>query len=496
MTVAYIVLFSWPLAVNYFFRQLTIPAAVAASIIGGYLLLPDEVGLNLPVLPNVNKHFIPAVAALIAGTLAAQRLRASDDLTVLPGLIPKPIILRSLLLILIGGLFMTSFTNASGLNYGPRSLPGLTIYDAFSTSLAMLVALLPFAAGRKFLADAEAHKKLLLVLCVASLCYSLLALYEVRMSPQLNKIIYGYSVSGWITNLRGDGYRPFVFLEHGLWLAIFMSYSLLATLGYIRATGRSDRIGVLVMATIWLLITLVLVKSLGALIIAILLAPLILFFGAGTQLLAAAVIAGSLLTYPALRGSGFIPTEGLVSLAEKIDPLRASSLAFRMRHEDSLLAKANQRPLFGWGGWGRGRVYNDKGQNLSVTDGRWTLIIGMGGWSRYIAEVGLMTIPIILLWARRRKYEVTLATSALALVMAANLVDLIPNATQTPVTWLIAGALAGRLELGRIATKRVAVVDQETSGLPASRRKKTAQSAEISYTRQTETKHRTKGRSD
>jgi hypothetical protein len=30
--------------------------------------------------------------------------------------------------------------------------------------------------------------------------------------------------------------------------------------------------------------------------------------------------------------------------------------------------------------------------------------------------------------------------------MAANLVDMIPNATSTPLTWLVAGALLGRLE--------------------------------------------------
>ena len=126
---------------------------------------------------------------------------------------------------------------------------------------------------------------------------------------------------------------------------------------------------------------------------------------------------------------------------------RARSLQYRLNNEDILLEKANQRPLFGWGGWGRARVYDESGSDISTTDGRWIITIGNEGWFGYLARFGLLTLPIILLTLRKRKYEVTLATSALCLVLAGNLVDLIPNATSTPLTWLMAGALLGRLEL-------------------------------------------------
>jgi hypothetical protein len=272
------------------------------------------------------------------------------------------------------------------------------------------------------------------------------------MSPQLQKTIYGYSISGWRTNLREGGFRPFVFLEHGLYLAIFLAYTFLATLAYMRTQPAVRRFR-LIGAAVWLFVTLVLVKSLGALIIAVLLAPVILLFGVRMHLLAAALIAGLILTYPALRGANLVPTEQIITLAQKIDTARASSLAFRFRNEDLLLEKANQKPLYGWGGWGRSRVFDAKGRNVSITDGRWVIVIGLGGWARYIAEFGLLTLPIILLAFRRRAYEITLATSGLCLVLTANLIDLIPNATVSPITWLVAGALVGRLELQRIEAR-------------------------------------------
>jgi hypothetical protein len=61
--------------------------------------------------------------------------------------------------------------------------------------------------------------------------------------------------------------------------------------------------------------------------------------------------------------------------------------------------------------------------------------------------------------------------TALALMMTANLIDLIPNATQTTLTWLWAGALAGRMELRNLSP--VSAGDSLQSG-PSPKRKRTA----------------------
>ena len=45
-----------------------------------------------------------------------------------------------------------------------------------------------------------------------------------------------------------------------------------------------------------------------------------------------------------------------------------------------------------------------------------------------------------------------LAVSTLALILAVNMLDMLPNATLIPLTWLIAGALTGYVEDMRRAT--------------------------------------------
>ena len=49
-------------------------------------------------------------------------------------------------------------------------------------------------------------------------------------------------------------------------------------------------------------------------------------------------------------------------------PDRAGSLEFRLMNEDLFIAKALQRPIFGWGGWGRGSLYEPGGRLLTIVD--------------------------------------------------------------------------------------------------------------------------------
>ena len=84
-----------------------------------------------------------------------------------------------------------------------------------------------------------------------------------------------------------------------------------------------------------------------------------------------------------------------------------------------------------------------------MTDGRWIIVFGLGGWSRYIAEFGLMSCAILVLALRSRRYELDPFTVVLSMVLAGNMLDLVPNSGVSPVTWLLGGALAGRLELAK-----------------------------------------------
>lgn len=437
------VLLLWPVVALVLFKRLTPAQAIAWTVIAGYLLLPTQVRFNLPMLPALSKDTMPAIAALLGVLIFARGPSAPG---VRPGILPRDRLGWLMVAGVVASAMFSVVTNRDTLHYGPLTLSGLGLYDVLAAAQSALVGLIPVLLARKYLSTPEDHKALLKVFCLAGSAYAVLTLYEVIMSPRLNVIVYGFFPGDWRQVIRDGGYRPLVFLKNGLLLAIFTSGAALAALGYLRVATGARRIWA-VLAAVWLAAIMVLSHSLGALVITVLLAPVVLLGTVRLQLVLAGIVAASVLFYPALRGAGMVPVDRVVSIARSISPDRAASLQYRLNNEDILLAKANQRPLFGWGPWGRNRVYDDNGRDISTTDGIWVITIGVGGWFGYLSEFGLLAMPILVLAFRKRRYEVTLATSALCVVLAGNMMDLIPNAGLTPLTWLMAGALLGRLEV-------------------------------------------------
>lgn len=476
--ISILAIYGWVLVVFWLVANRSPAFAISVAIVGAFLLLPENYALNLPAVPTLNKNTIPALAALLATAVMVQgeRLRALPAGGALSGLLPRSRAGRILLLVAVIGVIGTGLTNGDYISYGPKTLQRLGLYDIASLLGNTLFGLIAFFLARKYLARPEDHRLLLLVLARAGLLYSLLALYEVRMSPQLSNMVYGYFPHQWLQHIRAGGYRPVVFLPHGLWLANFFCVSFLACAGLWRS-GEGRNRTLWLAASLWMVMVLVLSKGVGSLGIAIVLGTVVLLLPARRQILVAAALAGVVLVYPSLRGGGLIPTQSVVEIAASVDQERAGSLAYRLQNEDMLLAKANERPLFGWGGWGRNRVFDETGRDISATDGFWVMEIGTGGWIGYLGKMGLLTAPLILLALRWRKMGVTAATAGVAMALTANLVDLIPNAALSPVTWLMAGALIGRLELGRIAeTDPLAAApgeaDEATRRSPYSRQRK------------------------
>ena len=114
------------------------------------------------------------------------------------------------------------------------------------------------------------------------------------------------------------------------------------------------------------------------------------------------------------------------------------------------MQKASERPLFGWGRFGRSRVYivdwRNIGYDSSITDGRWVITFGSFGLFGFLAEFGLLAIPVFraakaLNAIKSRKEAVYLG--AMALIMAINMIELLPNSTLHSWSWLLAGALLG-----------------------------------------------------
>ena len=76
-TLAYLVFFSAPLVIWLLFRRQPFPAAIAATIIGGYLFLPSRVNFDLPILPALNKHLLPGLVAILLVGSVVKKLRGT-----------------------------------------------------------------------------------------------------------------------------------------------------------------------------------------------------------------------------------------------------------------------------------------------------------------------------------------------------------------------------------------------------------------------------------
>jgi len=509
---AHIVLLASPLVIFLIFKMSTLRVAVLVSLLGGYLSLPEDLVFDFPLLPPFQKHSIPAftvlllVAFAIARSNAAQQSRnaarsASLQVDVLRGWFPRSWLVGGLQLMLSAGAFCTALTNGAPLQIAPeRFLPGLRPYDGFNILLLTLVTLIPFFVARRLFSDVEGLRVLIAGIAIGGLVYVLPVLLEVRLSPQLNNWIYGFYQHSFAQHIRAGGFRPMVFLNHGLWVGVFLSC---ATLACFSMTGFKNvhRAAPWLVAGGGLFVTLFLSKTVGALIITLLLIPVVLFLPLRLRLLAAATIALFSITYPAMRGAHLVPLESIVNAAAKIDQDRAGSLKFRFDNEEQLLTRVEEKPLFGWGSWGRDRVYDDRGNRLTVVDAHWVIYITSFGWVGYAGWTGLLVGPMLLIAFRRRQAGAQPETAAVALILCANMLDMLVNSTMTPVTMLLAGALAGVYERTSLPTEDSELSLDRTrprrgvEGLSVARKGQVLETAPPTtprsrYTRQTKVHHR------
>ena len=283
---------------------------------------------------------------------------------------------------------------------------------------------------------------------IASLVYSVPLLFEMRFSPQLHYWVYGYYPSDFSQAMREGGFRPMVFMGHGLLAAFFLMTSLLAAIALLRNRVKIGAMSPSIVAG-YLGILLLMFKSKGALLYGVFGGSLVFFTKPRTQFRVAVLLVTISLVYPMFRSFDLVPTTTILNVAKSIDKDRAQSLETRFDNEDKLLQRAFERPLFGWGRFGRSRVYGDYGEDLSVTDGRWIIDLGQFGLVGFLSEFGLLALCVFRAaaayrFARSVKEQISLA--ALALIVALNVFDLLPNSGLIPWTWLVSGALLGQAE--------------------------------------------------
>ncbi|MCC0078040.1 MAG: hypothetical protein H6898_15900, partial [Rhodobacter sp.] len=227
-TTALLALLGWPLVTVLFFRLMPKERALIWTILGAYMFLPQVSAIDLPVVPALNKETIPNLMAFAACMVVLGRM---------PELWPRGWPGRILLALFIVSPAITVLTNLEPIRFGIDrfgtmtlvdanalevwGLPGLRIYDSVSALAQQAFLMLPFFLARDLLRSEEAIREIVLALIVAAGIYALPMLWEVRFSPQLHTRLYGFFQHDFAQAMRNGGFRPFVFMPHGLWVAFF-----------------------------------------------------------------------------------------------------------------------------------------------------------------------------------------------------------------------------------------------------------------------------------
>ena len=100
---------------------------------------------------------------------------------------------------------------------------GLGIYDGLSEAFQQTIQWgVPYFIGRLYFSDWEGAKELALGFIWGGLIYYPLLAFEIRLSPQLHNIVYGFHQHAFHQTYRFGGWRPMVFMQHGLMLAFWM----------------------------------------------------------------------------------------------------------------------------------------------------------------------------------------------------------------------------------------------------------------------------------
>ncbi|MAX52590.1 MAG: hypothetical protein CMH22_11470 [Methylophaga sp.] len=436
---AYVVLLSWPLVVLYLLNRFKIGNGSLLALLLSYMFLPANMSVDLPVLPPLDKFSVTTLTILTV--LVAKKLSLGFNFL--------PRIYRWLIAVIFIAPFFTAMNNSERYMH----IPGLTLYDGLTTSIVSFLYFFPFLIGVKYFRDQESHTKLFQYFALATLAYAFLALYEIRMSPSLHSTLYGYFPHSWRQQYRDGGFRAVVFMGHGLLVAIFIALGV----GFWAAIQKSKLKVFRYSATVVLAIlalTLILMKTYSAFLYGLFVYVAITFLPKNQQILASMLIALLFLTYPISSATGLFPHKELISIAEELSADRAASLNYRFENENILLSHANEKPLFGWGGWGRNRVFDPiTGEDITVTDGYWVIVLGTSGWVGFLSKFLFLFLPIVFLFKNYTKMNVeyestkTLLVSH-ALIISLIMIDQIPNSSfsSNSLYWLLAGSLLGRLD--------------------------------------------------
>jgi hypothetical protein len=427
-----VALFGWVFVVIGIFFYKKAQEAVVASVIIGFLFLPIAT-FDLQGMPQYNKFTSISLGLILGSILTGQSAKYPLNF----GLYDLPMFLWCFV-----APFASSLSN------------GLGLYDGFASMASHYLKYgVFFWAGRRYFCTPSSLRVLTRGILIGGLAYFPLVIFEARMSPQISNIVYGF-IQDTSPMRRYGGWRPVIFMEHGLMVSLWMAIS--ATVAF--WLWKSHELPSVCKIPIELLA------------FALIGAALLCKSGNGWFFLAAGIggyycykISGSTLIfrcmlmiiplYIAARLLNIISVERVRSFAGMLfDEERIESLTVRLMQEDLFGQKAMQRLLFGWGRMGRGWPVDPlSGDRLiQMVDSLWVILLsgnGLFGMSSLFMAIGIGPWKVLGFFKKKgggasgkmEPYQID--GIILSLIVGFFLIDSLLNAMVSPIYVLCSGAL-------------------------------------------------------
>lgn len=420
------VLLIWPLICCILYFYLNELVATFISVFIGFLILPVGVYLDIPLFPNFDKNLSSLVGVLL-GLIFIKKKSFNwfgDN-----GFV-RYSILSIILLTLVNYFF-----NTQPLFNGEYWVVGITIHEAFVACLRNYLAISFLVVAINVVKSENDVIQLHKMIVIALLAYLPLIIIELLISPQIHNFVYGFHPHSFNQQIRNGGFRPTVFIGHGLltanvYLGGFIS---LLILYKFKKFFISQPINLTLIIIFFIL--LILLKSATALLLAILAFITLCFLSFNLRRYTLKCIVFFSVLYPFLVSMDLIPLDSIYILFAQLFPQeRLDSLFFRFFNEKLFLEYLNNYVFIGYGGMGRAMIPG------AIVDGTWLVWTMRYGVIFWFIHVVLYSHYMFVKYNPNTSFQkVIIVFSVLPIII---LIDQIPNSSwSAPWSWLYAGAL-------------------------------------------------------
>ena len=430
-----IAMFGWIPLVLALFALLRARRAVLAGFLLGSMFLPVA-AYPIAGLPDYTKTF--AICVVVAVCVALFDFRTL--LTLRPTWLDVPILLFCI------SPFFSSIRGGLGVHEGLSVL--------FNQAITWGI---PYALGVLYFRSLTGLRDMAVGIFAGGLIYVPLCVYEIVSSPKLHLMLYGFA-QGDIdpTAMRFGGWRPMVFMNSGLMVALWMAAASVLGIWLWKAGLLPSIAGI---RSAWfvaaLVLTTLLLKSVNGWFLLFLGAILLMAASLWRSRAPVLLLPIGIVAYVTASATGVWSRAQIIPLVGAVvNENRAQSVGYRFRNEEVIASNAREHSLLGWGRTSlaftdRNRTihpYRDPGSpSYAVIDSLWIGVFAMFGAMGLAGLLGsLLLPPALFVWrfppAQWQKAEIAPA-AALAVVLLMYAVDNLANGFVNPIFMLAAGGL-------------------------------------------------------